>query len=606
MDTNELDPQLALIPRGATEVDTPPPSRPGWLWRGVKTGFRCVSYVVGSAAAVALILGLARTAFSVGSGRGWGVHQVLPAALVFCLECALWGVILCAAIGLVGPLIWRAHSGARTPTWWMAVNRLVRLFPRTRSTATPIDAGPLRPRRRRWPWRVGVPVLLVLAAPFGVGVYLGRMVDRRLTDAIAVADGDNPSWRLDDLMANRDPVPDVENSALVVAEVCSLLPKYWPPDPESLLGEPKLSPTEVMEGYELDSGRSRATADNLRLDDAAAGTLRGELEAHAEAVKIARTVADYRRGRHELELRPALIDTLLPQIQTTRSAALLLAADAAIRVHDGDPDGALDSCRAILGVGRSIGDEPFLIFPLVRASIGDIALNATHRVLGQGEPSEAALARLQALILDELAQPLLLQGLQGERAILTEFIRRVGAGEVPISALRNVGPPFDSTATRAAIAAIALSGELWFDLQRAVALEWLNELVAIARRPPAARPPLWEAREAHADLVKRSRLGRFTAMLPLLLMPDMSGAATALSRYQSVLGATAILLAAERHRRRAGDWPASIASIDPAILARPPDDPFSGQPFRMERRNGHTRSAPTSRMNTALSIRGGG
>jgi hypothetical protein len=69
-------------------------------------------------------------------------------------------------------------------------------------------------------------------------------------------------------------------------------------------------------------------------------------------------------------------------------------------------------------------------------------------------------------------------------------------------------------------------------------------------------------------------------------MPAMSASDTAHSRYQSGLGATAILLAAERHRCKTGDWPAAIAAIDPGILPSPPVDPYSGQAFRMEHRDG--------------------
>ena len=91
----------------------------------------------------------------------------------------------------------------------------------------------------------------------------------------------------------------------------------------------------------------------------------------------------------------------------------LLVADAAIRAHDGDCDGALDSCRAILGTARSIGDEPFLISQLVRFAIDAVALKSVRRALGQGESSEAALARLQNLLTDELAQPLMLHRAEG-------------------------------------------------------------------------------------------------------------------------------------------------------------------------------------------------
>ena len=67
-----------------------------------------------------------------------------------------------------------------------------------------------------------------------------------------------------------------------------------------------------------------------------------------------------------------------------------MAADAAIRAHDSDADGALESCRAVFCVGRSIGDEPFLISQLVRVAIGGVALNSIRRALAQGEPSEQA------------------------------------------------------------------------------------------------------------------------------------------------------------------------------------------------------------------------
>jgi hypothetical protein len=326
-----------------------------------------------------------------------------------------------------------------------------------------------------------------------------------------------------------------------------------------------------------------ATADNVRLDGATADVLRDELETYGEVVKIARTVADYPRGRHELELGPTLIDTLLPEAQASRIAARLMAADASIRAQDGDPDGALDSCRAILGIGRSIGDEPFLISQLVRVAIGSVAMKSARRVLGQGEPSDPALARLQALILDELDQPLLLHGIRGERATVAELIRRLGAGEVSISALSEGAPRFDPGAPRAAIAPW---GRLLFDNQRAVALDWMNAAVAIARRPVAERPRLWEAWQAEVDRVRLSRLGKFTATLPILMTPALSASSSSHSRCQCELGATAILLAAERHRRKTGDWPASIAAIDPSILPSAPVDPFSGQAFRLERRDG--------------------
>jgi hypothetical protein len=75
-------------------------------------------------------------------------------------------------------------------------------------------------------------------------------------------------------------------------------------------------------------------------------------------------------------------------------------------------------------------------------------------------------------------------------------------------------------------------------------------------------------------------------MLPLLLTPSLDVMDSAHSRYQAELGAMATLIAAERHRRRTGDWPASIDAIDSACLSHAPVDPFSGKSYRVRRRDG--------------------
>ncbi len=173
--------------------------------------------------------------------------------------------------------------------------------------------------------------------------------------------------------------------------------------------------------------------------------------------------------------------------------------------------------------------------------------------------------------------------MKGERAVLTEFLRRIRDDELSFSDLSNSPPPPGLSVSNAGNTPW---GRLWYDNQIAIGLEWMNQAVAIARRPPGEQVPLWEEWQSNIDRVKRSRFGIYTATLPLLMMPAMSSASHAHSRYQSELGATVIVLAAERHRRKTGNWPASMQAIDPAILPAPPSDPFSGQAFRMEHRDG--------------------
>jgi hypothetical protein len=570
---NPYEPGTPEISCDAIHPDAPQPGVLFLTWRAMKQGARMGAIVGGAISLLLIIPAVALVAFGLGSGGGWVLPKFFFYGIGFFLFCvgfaglvgAHLGLIL-AVIGLAGrPRDAAAASARRAP-------------PIHHKPGADISAATPRRLRALWPWLVGVPMLLIIATSFGIGAYVGGAVERRRAAAIATAESDTAYWRLDDLLAHREQVPDEENSALVMDQIVGLLPRGWLSSSEPRAGEQGTRIGRVKEEF----SRLNATPENVRLNDTTAKTFRRDLTEYDNAVRLARSLEGYRRGRHELEIGPTVLDTLLPQTEDARIVARLMVVDAAVRAHDGDFDGALDSCRAIFGAGRSIGDEPFLISQLVRFAIGAVALQSTCRVIGQGEPSEAALARAQATILDELAQPLLLVAMRGERAASTEMIRRVADGEISLSALSGspkpdpmINNPSDAPSTK-----------LWFDFQYTLALEWMDEAVAIAKRSPARQSAGWKAWQANVDRVKNSRLGLYTAMLPLLMSPAIASAGSGASRYQAGLGATEILIAAERHRRKTGRWPASIDSIEPSILSTAPVDPYSGQPFRIEHRGG--------------------
>jgi hypothetical protein len=581
MDANALHPEPTSVDPGGTweEDDAPRSSLRSAAWTGVKAGFRWASYIAGPFAAMLLIPGLALMAFGIGIGHGFGVPDFVPGALGFYLVCAAWGVLLGGAIGWIGALIGRGRQGASRPSWWAAANRPIRLFRRRPALSSPGSVAPPGSFRRNWPLLIGIPFQLLIIGAFAAGAYLAWTVAHRLEAATAAADEDDPNWRLDDLLARREPVPYAKNAAVVVAEALELLPEGWPVGPVPPAGSLMPPPSEASRAIE----RLGAMKDNVRPDEATAAAIRAELEKYREAIQIARSLRYYDRGRHEVEIGPTVIDTPLPETQATRTMARLLTADASMRAYDGDFDGALDSCRASFVSGRSIGDEPFMISQLVRYAIGMVSMSSARRVLAKGEASDPALARMQALVLDELYEPLLLVAIRGERAEFIEMVRRIRDGEIPISALSDKRTALDPGGFRSRIAPW---GKLMFDNQMAIGLEWLNEAVSIAGHPAAERPALWQDWEAELHRVKGLWHTPYSATLPVLMMPALQSGSAAYSRYEGELGAMAILLAAERHRLKTGAWPESPAAIDGDILPDPPADPFSGDDYRMEHRDG--------------------
>ena len=250
------------------------------------------------------------------------------------------------------------------------------------------DDSPKVKRRGFWLWLIGVPLLLLLVTVALTVSYMRSTGNQRLATAVAAADRDDPYWRLDDLLAHREQVPDAENSALVAAKAVALLPKDWLTPRGRATGAPTDAALAAADAFE----RLTTTSANMRLDAQDAEALASELKNQAEALALARTIANFQRGRHEIVIGPAVIDTLLTETQSVRSLARLLDADAAIRAQGMVMLTAHRFLPRLICTARSIGDEPTLISSLVRIAIDSVAMRSTSRALGQGEPSEAALA----------------------------------------------------------------------------------------------------------------------------------------------------------------------------------------------------------------------
>src|SRR6267154_1207344 len=91
------------------------------------------------------------------------------------------------------------------------------------SVAAPPTPAEKPPRRRRR-WVFALACLLGFAAIPVLGYfYVSWATDRDIDAAIAEVERVDPRWRFDDLLADRKPIADAENPALVVAKADALL-----------------------------------------------------------------------------------------------------------------------------------------------------------------------------------------------------------------------------------------------------------------------------------------------------------------------------------------------------------------------------------------------
>jgi hypothetical protein len=151
-----------------------------------------------------------------------------------------------------------------------------------------------KPRRwLRWLVRVALGLLVLLAlAVVSVWVRLAREASqgrKELAAVIAEIDEKDPRWRWEEIEEDRQPIPDAENSMLVVKKVRDSFGAWKPTELKLPDGQPV---------YRADHPSNR------RLDEQRLAVLRAELGQHEQTVALAATLKDRPRGRASVELTP--------------------------------------------------------------------------------------------------------------------------------------------------------------------------------------------------------------------------------------------------------------------------------------------------------------
>jgi hypothetical protein len=413
---------------------------------------------------------------------------------------------------------------------------------------TPTPAGR---RRRRWPLVLGC-LLALLAIPAGAYLYLSWTTGSDLQAAIDETDRLDPRWRFADLLADRKPIPDADNPAVVVMKVDALLRPG---------------------GFDLGQKNDRlfeVAAPVNRLNGPQVAALREALAKRDEAVKLARTLKEFPgEGRFPIKHSPDWISSNIESLQRCRDVMAMLQYDAMLRAEDGDLAGAMESCRALLCAARAIGTEPYLIAMLIRVAGEALTVSTLERILAQGVPPAEELRALQELLAREIERPLLIEGLRGERGGAQQLLDTLEKGNVKLSAL--TGGQSNSWEDWL----FGMFPGVW-QFGQADQLRLMNENIE------AAKLPLEQQAAAFKQVEDKVKVSRSIAVR--LLMPAAQKVAQAERRIQAQMRSALVGVAAERYRLEHGRWPESIeALVQAGLLGAVPLDPFDGQPLRFKR-----------------------
>ena len=206
--------------------------------------------------------------------------------------------------------------------------------------------------------------------------------ERRYQAAVQLADRLDPGWRAGVPSYSTDPIPDHENSAILVDSAAEKLPRGWSALrgdwPPIIINPGEPLPSELFEEF-VHSRATRPARPSPRRCPCpsvpGAGLPTG----------ILMCLAGYRRPGKRVE-----------------TVSGLLYLDGLIRIEERDFTGAVKDLRAMINAGRSLDDTPSLAVQAGRVNAVVPAVATLERLLARGQLPSPVLADLQKLMEDEI------------------------------------------------------------------------------------------------------------------------------------------------------------------------------------------------------------
>jgi hypothetical protein len=289
------------------------------------------------------------------------------------------------------------------------------------------------------------------------------------------------------------------------------------------------------------------------------------LEANKKAFELLHEAAGIEECRYPVDMTDGHA-VLLPHLDKTNHIARLLRLEALHHAQRGEGEQAADSMAALLGLGRSLANEPILISYLVEHACDTRAVKSLEETLSiialpEGQIVEPAAALEQAENAEAMRRAFV-----GEACSMHGAFQKA-AGE--LGAYRGVpGIPRPLT--------VLYSTTGLLDLDDAACLKIMRDVIEASEKPLIERLQAMRS----IDVEKRVENLPSYCILTKTLMPESEHAGEEDARHAAQLRAARTALAVERYRRTRGPLPQKLDDLVPEFMDAIPIDPFDGKPMR--------------------------
>jgi hypothetical protein len=333
-------------------------------------------------------------------------------------------------------------------------------------------------------------------------------------------------------------VPPSENRARCYRAASELLDYDGKADNETLRG--RGNSLGIIRAVEADPEAVRAVLD------------RNHLSLELVAAAAERTASDW-----EIDYEKGL-ETRLPNLLELIELSRLVAAQAALQLHDGDTPAAVASIEQGLMIGSTLRSEDMLLTQVVGISIEREMTDVMRAIVASGTVDDEGLGRLKAMVALIPGDRPFQEALKGETTAMHMAVADISAG-----ARSEVMDP------EPLAVASALTWAIRPAVRRAhsVYLEEMDHAIARQTTPRWRREP---ADESESLPWYSKVFAAAPKMEGMILRMDQASA-------RKALAFTALTLV--EYRRKNGAYPATLAALVPGSLSEVPVDPFTGKPF---------------------------
>ncbi|MFO0936492.1 MAG: hypothetical protein U0798_08285 [Gemmataceae bacterium] len=421
----------------------------------------------------------------------------------------------------------------------------------------------MKRRRNTWIKRCLLSFLVLFALltiVFAGSWYSTRNAgEKQLAIAMQELESREPGWRTFIETRNQTLAPPDQNSALLAFEIHKSLPLEF---------------HQQCNLIEMPS--AEVHSNHLDPDDWIA-TLRMKLQPHRETIESLKLFIDTKpNSGFPIELNyDNPYETILPGRQEMRRIIQLLMFECRLQLADNHPDEAVRCCRAILGISRAIGDEPFLISQLLRQSLIATSIINAEKILGCGNPT-MGLIELQEEFTAQLQTNHMLTGLKGERESLDLLYQSLDTGRTNLEELASNRPAQKN---------LFSIEYMVFENNRKLIPGLRADQIFIFDKMFAASLTSFPQRYDRFKLIEydlRNR-GGFNQFLLRILIPVLQKTDDTEFRIKSRLQCAICGIACERFRQIHKRWPHSLDEIPKDLLPSVPLSLVDGEPLKLHR-----------------------